>query len=312
MKNLRSFLFHLLVASFSIAFLSCENGDDGEPMVYDPDTASKVSVDRFSSTAGKLMVRTASNGLPEANVPINFDSGEPFITKGLGPAGELVEYYNFDIQPVTPAPIYAFFYENGDPVPGQLNIINVIPGDAGYNDFWQVVKVTVADDYVANSIASSSGIASGSIDMEETNIIVNCPVVPEGSTASKRLDGGDASLTRGWYKNQVVFYFNFVEKDLMASAGNVPLSPIYVSFNINPGEAGGGPASGFVTEEMSSQTHNVVATLPDDASYSPLWLVNAYDNADFGNVMDLSTAQGANSVGMGLANVNCPVVSVIQ
>ena len=36
----------------------------------DPNTAAKVSIDRFSATAGKLMVRDASNGLPIANAAI--------------------------------------------------------------------------------------------------------------------------------------------------------------------------------------------------------------------------------------------------
>jgi len=87
------------------------------------------------------------------------------------------------------------------------------------------------------------------------------------------------------------------------------LSPIYVSFNTNPGQEGGGPASGFMTEEGNDQTHNVVATLPGDAGYSPLWSVNVYDNADFGDVTDLDSATDAEILESGAATVNCPVVS---
>ncbi len=92
----------------------------------------------------------------------------------------------------------------------------------------------------------------------------------------------------------------------------VPLSPIYVTFNVNPDEDGGGPASGFVTEEGSTQTHNVVATVPGDEGYSPLWLVNVYDNAAFDSVSDLETAMDAEQLAAGVATVNCPVVSVAQ
>jgi hypothetical protein len=68
----------------------------------------------------------------------------PFITKGFTPSGQTVEYYNFDVQPTAPAPIWVLFKQGeSNPVSGQLNIINVIPGDAGYNDFWQVYKVIV-------------------------------------------------------------------------------------------------------------------------------------------------------------------------
>lgn len=303
----------MLFLVFSLTFIACEDNEDPDPggMTTDPDTAPKASIDRFSEDAGTLMVRNGSNGLPGANAPINFDAGEPFITQGLGPEGEVVEYYNFDMQTTTPAPIYALFHENGNAVNGQLNVIDVIPGDAGYNDFWQVVAVTVPNDYEANEATSLADITSAGYDMEEMDVIVNCPVVPEGSTASKRLGGGDASLTRGWYKDEVVFYFNFSEKDLTtASGGSVPVSPIYVTFNINPDEDGGGPASGFVTEGNSSQTHNVVATVPADDSYSPLWVVNAYDNAEFGLVYNLESAATAESKGNNLATVNCPVVSL--
>ena len=34
----------------------------------------------------------------------------------------------------------------------QLDIIDTLPGETGYNDFRQVWKVTVPKDYVANTI----------------------------------------------------------------------------------------------------------------------------------------------------------------
>jgi hypothetical protein len=94
---------------------------------------------------------------------------------------------------------------------------------------------------------------------------------------------------------------------MVDGSGMVPLSPIYVCFNINPGEPGGGPSSGFVSDS-TGRTHNVTATLPEDMFYSPLWSVNIYDNADFNLVHDLTSAQMANILVMGAANVNCPVV----
>ncbi|MBD3289750.1 DNRLRE domain-containing protein, partial [candidate division KSB1 bacterium] len=95
-------------------------------------------IDRFSEDAGNLFVRDDTNGLPGPNEPIDFDMA-PFITKGLGPNGEFISYYNFDVQPTVPAPIYVLFREGEDaPVAGQMNIIDVVPGDEGYNDFWHV------------------------------------------------------------------------------------------------------------------------------------------------------------------------------
>jgi len=297
--------------------ISCSNDDDtanddnSVPVSKDMNTAEKVSVDRFSASAGHLMVRTATNGLPVANAPINMDSG-PFITTGLDHDGNTVNYYNFDVQPTTPQPIYVLFKAGSNtPVSGQNNIIDVIPGDAGYNDFWIVKKVTVPDNYVPNSITSASEILNSGYQITPTNSIVNCPVVPFGSTANKSNTAGQASIiTVGWYKNKAVAYFSFEESPLTASSsGLVPLSPIYVMFNINPdaNNSASGPASGFKTENGTLQTHNVIATLPNESGYSPLWSVLVIDNTNFNEVTNLASASGFPYELAG-ANVNCPVV----
>jgi len=284
-------------------------GSDG-PTPLDPATAPRASIDRFSAEAGHLMVRDGSNGLPAADQAVDFDQG-PFITRGLGPQGESVQYYNFDVQPTEPALLYSLNREGGsgyESVEGQLAIVDVIPGDTGYNDFWRIVEVTVPADYVANTATSVADLAS--YPQQVTDTLVNCPVVPEGSTASLRLGGGDAVLHQGWYQDQIIQYFTFTEAPLAASDDQVPLSPIYVTFNINPDQDGGGPPSGFVTETDSDQTHNVVETLPGDDGYSPLWLVDVYDNADFDQVSDLASASQATILATGVADVNCPVVSI--
>lgn len=285
--------------------------DDDEMDGTDPAEAPRASIDRFDEAAGTLLVRNDDNSLPGPDEAIDFDQA-PFITQGLGPDGEVVQYYNFDVQPTTPAPIYAFFYENGDPVEEQLNIVDVIPGDDGYNDFWQVNMVTVPEEYVPNTVTSVAGISEAGYDIEPTNTIKNCPIVPEGSTAAQHAgdDHDEAPVVQGWYDSQVVEYFLFEEDSFETMDSSVPRSPIYVSFNTNPGQDGGGPESGFMTETDSMQTHNVVGTLPGDTSYSPLWRVNVYDNADFGDVSDLDSAMDANILDDEAAHVNCPIVSV--
>lgn len=314
MKKIAFLTIPLLALTF---FTSCKDEDmvDDTPTyeVNDPDQADKIPIDRFSDAAGTLFQRSANSALPAANAAVNFDQ-PPFITKGLGPAGEMVEYYNFDVQSTEPAPIWVLFREGETmPVDGQLNIIDVVPGDAGYNDFWHVHKVTVPSDYVANTASSKADIDSRGFTVEETNMLVNCPVVPEGSTAGKRLGNGSNGLVRGWYNDEVVFYFSFEEKALQpTNNGMVPLSPIYVAFNKNPdpNDPTSGPPSGFVTEPGTMQTHNVLATTPSSGGYSPLWSVNVYDNMDFGNVMDWATATAATTLAMDVAHVNCPVVVV--
>ncbi len=306
----------LFAIAFALAatFSACKKDDSMAPTPLNPDTAGDVSIDRFSSTAGHLFVRDANNGFPAANQAVDFDAIPAFITHGLGPGGQKSTYYNFDVMSTYAAPIYVLFRTGESmPVAGQLNIVNAIPGDVGYNDFWLVQKVTVPAGYVANTVTSYTEIIAMGYSVSPSSIIVNCPVVPKGSVARKRFLASESTdLTRGWYKNKVVYYFNFAEKDLMAVNGLVPTSDIYVAFNINPGENGGGPPSGFKTEDnmATGLAHNVPETLPADAAYSPLWDVQIYDNTSFANVSNLATAMSAKILAMDAALVNCPIVSV--
>jgi hypothetical protein len=277
----------------------------------DPDKAPVAEVDRFSDKAGHLQLRTAENHLPGPNEPVDFDT-EPFITQGLSPTtGKPVRYYNFDVQGTTPTPVYVLYREGEDkPVPGQLDIIDTLPGEKGYDDFRQVWKVSVPKDYVANTITDTATLLNAGYKTEKTTTLRNMPVVPDKSTARARLKAENAELQRAWYRGQVAKFFSFNEAPLSAAGTNVPLSPIYVAFNVNPGVPNGGPASGFRTEPNSPQTHNVPATLPGDAGYSPLWLVAVYDNADWPSVHNLDTARKAKLLAAGVATVNCPIVFV--
>jgi hypothetical protein len=74
----------------------------------------------------------------------------------------------------------------------------------------------------------------------------------------------------------------------------------------------GGTASGFKMMPGSMQTHNVVATLPGDMHYSPLWLVSAYNTKDFGMVMDMSSAMNAMAEPGNPPTVNCHIFSIKQ
>lgn len=291
---------------------SCDRSTD--PLLSEQYQNRQVSIDRFSDKAGTLFQRRSNPDLPAPNEPINFDK-PPFLTKGLGPEGEVVEFYNFDVMLRQPAPIYVLYREGENtPVKNQQNIVNVIPGDEGYNDFWQVYKVIVPFDYDPNSITSAAEIWDRGYEIKETTKVVNCPIVPYGSTAHRRFTKGEnPNLIRGWYKDKIIYYFTFEAKKLsLTQHDQVPVSSLYVTFNTNPDQHSGGHISGFKTEEGSNLTHNVASAAPTDDGYSPLWLTNVYDNSDFDAVSDLSSAQTATILKENTALVNRPIVNKMQ
>jgi hypothetical protein len=171
-------------------------------------------------------------------------------------------------------------------------IIDVLPGDPGYSDFFRVAWVTVpASGFVAGSARSASDVAGWPIELDPG--AMDCPVVPIGTHAR------NAREVSVWYRGTRVTCLRFGEPLILDGAGLIPTSPIYVTFG----------SAGFRTEGETPQTHNVVFSLPGDLDYSPLWDVHVYDPAHFDQVKDASSAAAAPLVKNG-GFVNCPIVDV--
>src|SRR3989441_4545228 len=165
-----------------------------------------------------------------------------------------VSYLDFGPQSNVAVPILAFFQATSPstPVAGQRNIIDTIPSQPGYNDFWRVYKVLAPNGYVANSIRSLADAVASGYTIEATNIVVNCPVVNPNATIA----GSSATPVTGWYRNRDVFYFD--EGTRSPAAGSVVQdAPLYAFFHSD-----GIPGSG---------QRNVIDALPAAAGYSDLW-----------------------------------------
>jgi len=214
-------------------------------------------------------------------------------------------YYEFgtntnaseDGQSVVTAPIYVLvtgFNADGSPqvVDGQRNIIDVIPGDEGYSDLWQVTFATVPEDYVANTITSADQVLNGGYELTRPGVYVNCPVVPPGSTLTE----AGAPLVQGWYKGQDVSYFDFGQN-------TVATAPIY-AFVTGFDEAG--------NPQFVEGQNNVVDVIPDDEGYSAFWYVNLVVVPDGYVANTLTSAEAVQAAGYEMAQpgllVNCPIL----
>ncbi len=195
-------------------------------------------IDRCGKAAAHLLA-----GKCTAGEPIDLDH-PPFVTQGLAPGGTPVHYYNFDIQSPVPAVLH------------KDSTIDVIPGDAGYSDFFV---------------------------LEGTRQVIDCPVVPTGTRPKE----GNPTVRELTYRGSKVECLQFGDALTLDDAGHVPTSPIYVTF---------GSEGSFVREGETPQTHNVVFSLPGDADYSPLWAVHVYDPRAFSLVHDEATALRARLV----------------
>ena len=211
-----------------------------------------------------------------------------------------VSYLDYGPQSNVAVPILAFFQaaSPSTPVAGQRNIIDTIPGQPGYNDFWRVYKVLAPSGYVANSIRSLADAVASGYTIEATNIVVNCPVLNPNATIA----GSSATPVTGWYRNRDVFYFD--EGTRSPTAGSVVQdAPIYAFFHSD-----GTPISG---------QRNVIDVLPGAAGYSDLWRVvkvvvdATYTANSLKDARSILAARDAGQVTLETTDiyVNCPVVS---
>ena len=212
-----------------------------------------------------------------------------------------VRYYDFGMNSATnggavaTAPIYVFVHgmdAEGNPrfVEGQHNIVDVRPGDTGYSDLWQVMLVTVPEDYTPDSITSVGQLMGMGYEITPTDMLVNCPIVEDGTT----LEGGEA-LVQGWYRGEEVYYPDF---------GLNPAAAIPIWAFITGMDSEGAPQ--FVEGQQ-----NVIDAVPTDAGYSAFWRVNlvvvpeGYVPNSVRSRADLD-AMGYEVVQTGMV-VNCPV-----
>ena len=182
---------------------------------------------------------------------------------------------------------------DGNPmfVAGQHNVIDTIPGDPGYSDLWHVHLVTVPSGYKADTIRTEADVMASGYPITETDILVNCPIVPPGSTTET-----GRGLTQGWYEGQKVYYFDYgMNPDIKA--------PIFAL--ITGMDADGNPM--FVDGQK-----NIIDVKPGDDGYSDFWHVHlvtvpeGYVANTFTSVADVM-ASGYPITETDIL-VNCPVI----
>jgi hypothetical protein len=277
-----------------------------------PELAPLVAIDRFSDEAGTFFLRSQQVGLPGPNEPIDFDVD--FLFKGIGPNGERIEFYLFDVRDDTPPPVYILVDRRGDPIPGQLPIFDLLPGEEGHSDIWRVHQVRLtALEYIANSINTAQQIFDAELEVEITTQGYHAVIVPDGSSASRRWDLDiPRGLQNGWYRGQIVKYLLFENPQspfpLILGAERVE-TPQMFGFLANDRDV----LDGFAVDPQSGETHNVVAVLPGEESYAPLWVLQVFKLTAFDRFNSLADAireDEENSIDLGILHINAPIVGL--
>lgn len=273
-----------------------------------------AAVDRFSDEAGTFYRRSDNPQLPGPGEPVDFDGAE-FLLRGLGPNGEPIWFYNFDVKSTAPAPIYVLVDRFSNPLVEQLPIFDLLPGEPGYNDLWQVHQVHILDrEYVPNTLSSRQALVDGGFQIEATDQVMHCVLAPAGSKASRRFDPATpAAAQDGWYRDQAVKYFLFEHPASTATVdfggGRVNAPEMFAFF-----ENDRDPREGFARDPLTGFTHNVITRLPGDEGYAPLWVLTVFKLEAFERVQSVANAldQANNQENLlilpELLYVNAPIV----
>jgi hypothetical protein len=281
-----------------------------------PSYVPRAAIDRFSDPAALFYRRSENANLPGPDQPIDFD--HPFfLQRGFGPNGETIWFYNFDAKGTAPAPVYVLVDRIGQPIPGQLPIFDLLPGEAGYSDLWQIHKVRILQrDYPLNTLSSLQALSEGGYEIAPSDEVMHCVLVPAGSKASRRFDSSTPSAPQqGWYRDQIVDYLLFEHPNSAArvdfGAGRVNAPEMFAFFENNVD-----PSDGFALDPLGAGTHNVATRLPGQEGYAPLWVLTVF-KLDFfdqvknvANALDQSRDEESLLVLPELLYVDAPVVEV--
>ncbi len=275
-----------------------------EKSKMEADEKSKMAAAEKSKMEADEKAKMAAAGKAAPASVADLGAGKQYKLVSGWFRGAEAKYYDFGMNTaltasggVAVAPIWVLatgMNADGSPklVEGQHNIIDLLPGQPGYSDLWEVRVVTVPADYKADTHKSKADLDAARLTGSAVGLFVNCPVVPTGST----LEGGE-KLVQGWYKGQQVFYPDF---------GPNPPAALPIWAFATGSNADGSP-------KLVEGQRNVIDSVPGQAGYSAFWRVNmvavgADYKANAVNSAALVASQNLKSTQTNLM-VNCPVVS---
>lgn len=176
-----------------------------------------------------------------------------------------VLYYDFGVVPsgVTVGrviwPIHGFD-ARGNPVAirGQRPIFSTIPGMADYSGVWRLVYVVTADKVQPNELRDpasvDAAIRARKASLRETDMHLNLPIVPRGTTLARDSTPGQL----GWFQGRDVQFFDF---------GATTVTPVSMWRFARGRDAAGEP-------NVLMEQNSIVDSIPVAPNYPDLWEIS--------------------------------------
>jgi hypothetical protein len=95
--------------------------------------------------------------------------------------GQTIEYLDFGPVKLKPGNKLAPLWSVTNGVKGQYNIVDVVPGQAGYTPLWEVNLLTwksgVTPRLLTSAAAARKALSAGEVTIKKPGVVVNCPVI---------------------------------------------------------------------------------------------------------------------------------------
>ncbi|MBI2892149.1 MAG: hypothetical protein HYY06_01255 [Deltaproteobacteria bacterium] len=195
-----------------------------------------------------------------------------------------VEAYDFgpvevDAQGKPPVnPMYVLYDESGSPLlelsedqeklEGQGAIVETLLDRPDYSPFWEIVQVTAPAGYQNEDIKSLETLERAGFEMNETGVVVNCPMVEEAAVLARGLSERARPLPRLplWFRRLKAFCF-LVDRGwevLQDPKGGLGLPLDLAARDVVY------PVLDLFGEHVVAKDNRLFGALPGDPEYSPL------------------------------------------
>jgi|GEM_PF-5904605 hypothetical protein len=120
--------------------------------------------------------------------------------------------------------MYVWKKPSGEPDFDQRPIIDRLPFQAEYSDFFEIVWVKPSGDYKTNDIKSRATLLRADFELEYSGAVLNCPLI--GAEASLQQSSATVMARyrklRLWYRNQSAFCITMEGSDALYSTDGLP------------------------------------------------------------------------------------------
>lgn len=154
--------------------------------------------------------------------------------------------------PLNPMLRYEFFFSDGTPVLGQSPVFSTPDHGVARSPFRRVVRVIVPDGYLSNTIRSAQDVAASQFRTEETDRVLNNPLIIQKKPPLFPLTLGEA-----WSNNQAQQYLELGMVPYAAERNRLGVGVVYFMRN-------------YDKTDLPSRPHPIFDTRPGDLLYSPI------------------------------------------